>query len=225
VRAAIEGVPGLSMTLLSSSDVCQGQLAGFDVLVVPGGQASVQGSALGVEGRDAVRSFVSSGKGYVGFCAGAYLAATNQDWSLKLVNVRTLAGSQYVPGYGDVSASFRGWGDVSVELTAHGRHLLEGLPARFSLGYTGGPVFLRANEPTLPDYEPLAYFRTEVWKYPFQKGAMVNTPAILAARFGRGKVILFSPHPETSPGFERLLTDGIRACAAPDHQPAQPASK
>lgn len=213
VRRSIENAQGLSLSLLSEEEIRNGDLKGYDVLVVPGGQASLQGSALGVKGRTAIREFVREGGGYVGVCAGAYLAAVNYDWSLKLVNARTMTGQRFVPGQGQVSSSFRGWGTVSVELTDYGRDLFGGSPRWFKLEHTGGPVLSRANEPTLPDYVPLADFRSEVWKHPFQKGTMVDTPAIVAAPFGMGKVILFSPHPESAVEYKHLLARAIRACA------------
>jgi glutamine amidotransferase-like uncharacterized protein len=196
VRNVLEGESGFALTSLSEQEIREGRLDRIDVLVVPGGKASVQGATLGSDGRNAIRDFVDGGGGYVGICAGAFLATANHQWGLKLINARSESGVRYVPRRGNVSASFRGWGDVSVELTNEGRQLFGRTEPRFQLGYTGGPVFSRANEPNMRDYQPLAYFRSEVWMHPFQKGAMVNTPAILASQFGRGKVILFSPHPE-----------------------------
>jgi len=81
------------------------------------------------------------------------------------------------------------------------------------MDYAGGPVFSRANEPTLPDYVALASFRSEVWLYPFQRGTMVDAPAVLASQFGQGKIVLFSPHPESDALGQAVLAEAIRACA------------
>ncbi len=221
IQTALASNSELSLTLVSEKEICNGELQEYNVLIVPGGKASVQGTALGTEGRNAVRNFVHGGGGYVGVCAGAFLPAVNHEWSLKLINARTTSGVRYVPGYGTVSASFRGWGAVSVELTDNGRRLFECPQLRHQLDYTGGPVFSRANVPNLYDYTPLAYFRSEVWKYPFQKGTMVDTPAIVATRFGRGNIILFSAHPETIAGSENLLPFAIRACSSVKSQAVQ----
>ena len=213
MRKAINNVKDFSLSILSEHDIRERGLDEFDVLVVPGGQAGIQGSALGSKGRKAIQDFVRRGGGYVGVCAGAFLAVTNQEWSLKLVNARAIIGERYVPNHGKVPASFRGWGAVSVELTDAGHRLFDTPLGPFQLDYTGGPVFSCANEANLPDYVPLAYFRSEVWEYPFQKGTMIHTPAIIAAPFGQGRVILFSPHPDTSDGYQHLLTRAIRGCA------------
>eukprot|EP00041_Stephanoeca_diplocostata_P023637 m.586223 g.586223 ORF g.586223 m.586223 type:complete len:390 (+) comp22340_c0_seq9:74-1243(+) len=46
----------------------------FDVVYFPGGGGNEQADALGTDGRAMVAEFISSGGGYVGVCAGAYLA-------------------------------------------------------------------------------------------------------------------------------------------------------
>jgi hypothetical protein len=42
---------------------------------------------------------------------------------------------------------------------------------------------------------------------------MTNTPAILAAKFGAGRVVAIGPHPETTPGLEYLVKRSILATA------------
>lgn len=208
----IAATPGFSCQRIDGEGVRNGGLNGFDVLVVPGGSARAQSAAFGALGKAEVRSFVSNGRGYVGVCAGAYLATSNHDWGLGLVNARAASGRRYVPRVGTVSASFRGSGKVGIEITAAGEPLF-GRPTReFILDYTDGPVFFRANEADLQDYLTLACFRSEVRKYGFQKGTMVDTPAILGSRFGQGTVILFSAHPESAEETEALLIDAVRAC-------------
>ncbi|NQT12815.1 MAG: glycosyltransferase family 39 protein, partial [Planctomycetes bacterium] len=215
VRKATMHDPGLTLALLAPSDIRAGGLDPFDVLIVPGGNSIKQRSALGNAGREAVREFVRAGGGYVGICAGANLAAITHEWSLKFVNARTMTGVRHVPGHGMQKASFRGWGTVSVELTRIGQELLRNTPASAQMEYTGGPILLPANEYSLPDYISLGFFRSEVWRHAFQKETMINSPAIVAACFGEGRVVLFSPHPETAPESQDWLIRSIRACARP----------
>jgi putative intracellular protease/amidase len=216
IRNIVARDPGLDLALLTPDEIRAGNLELFDVLIVPGGSSSEQGASLGRDGRQAVRDFVDAGGGYVGICAGANLATTTYDWSLKLVNARTLTGARYVVGHGMQKASFRGWGQVQVELTNDGRRLFGDAPADVTMDYTGGPIVLPANEYPLQDYICLGYFRSEVWRYAFQKGTMVHSPAIVAARFGQGRIILFSTHPDTPKGPSLWLTRSIRACSQPD---------
>jgi glutamine amidotransferase-like uncharacterized protein len=215
VRKAIGYDSRLFLTVLSPEDIRAGKLRNFDVLIVPGGSSVEQGSALGKAGRLAVQEFVKNGGGYVGICAGSILATTTFDWSLRLVNAQTMSGLRYVPGYGMQKASFRGWGTVAVELTREGERLLGHEPSLAQMTYTGGPILSPANEYPLPDYVCLGCFRSEVSKYAFQKEQMIHAPAIVATHFGAGRIILFSPHPDTSQGLESWLIRSIRACARP----------
>ena len=50
-------------------------LATYDVVIVPGGSATSQAKRLGPRGCDALARFVERGGGFVGVCAGAFLAS------------------------------------------------------------------------------------------------------------------------------------------------------
>jgi hypothetical protein len=156
-----------------------------------------------------VRNFIESGGGYVGICAGAFLATAKYDWSLGLINAKTFTGKQYVPGLGEKSMWFRGIGTVQMELTAKGREILGEIPGVVQLRYANGPILSPAGREDLPEYVTLAFFRTEISKYEPQKGTMIDTPAIIASEFGRGRVIAISPHPEASANLESLVEKAV----------------
>src|ERR1700759_2351607 len=59
----------LRVTKVDGNDVRGGKLAGFDVVLVPGGSGSKEAAALEESGRQDVRSFVERGGGYLGICA------------------------------------------------------------------------------------------------------------------------------------------------------------
>ena len=172
--------------------------------------------ALEKDGRQAVRDFVNRGGGYVGICGGAFLATARYDWSLRLVNAKTLTGTITVPGQGEKSMAARGAGVVEMELTSLGREVFGKRPGLLDVQFSSGPVLSPADVIDLPSYAPLAIYRSETWLHDEQRGTMIGTPAIVAAPFGHGRVILFSPHPETSDGLEDFLTTAIRA-VTPDH--------
>lgn len=67
---------GLPAELISVEDVCSGCLSRFSVLCVPGGFVLNYQSRLGPAGAAAIADFVSTGGGFVGVCAGAYLGST-----------------------------------------------------------------------------------------------------------------------------------------------------
>jgi predicted deacylase/glutamine amidotransferase-like uncharacterized protein len=210
--------PAYVLHHLGPVDVRAGVLDQFHVVIFPGGSGSKEAAALTKEGGRMVRRFVESGGGYVGICAGAFLATAKYEWSLGLVNARTFTGKQYIPGEGEKSMWFRGEGNVQMELTEKGREILGEVPAMVELRYANGPIFSAAGQENLPEYVSLAFFRTEIAKYEPQKGTMIDTPAIIASEFGRGRVILVSPHPEASAKLESLVQRAVTwAAGKPDN--------
>lgn len=205
--------PYISTTLVTATDICAGRLRGYDAILVPGGRGSEQGDALGSQGRKAIRDFVREGGGYVGVCAGAYLATAKYPWSLGLVNAQTMTGTRYVPGQGPQQASFRGATNVLVEFNSVGRVVLGGPKSAIAMWYSSGPIFFPTNEVRLPDYIPLGYYLSEACKYPFQKDTMVHSPAIIAASYGRGRVVLFSPHPENNKETQQFICRAVLSVA------------
>jgi len=96
----------------------------------------------------------------------------------------------------------RGVGQVKIEPTGKGREIL-GFPAgQLDIRYANGPIYKAAESPAIPDFEPLALFRTELAENDSPKGAMVNSPAMVAGTFGKGRVICSSPHPEQTAGWK-----------------------
>ena len=144
------------------ADIQAGVLDQFDVVIFPGGSGSKEAAAIGEEGCEAVQEFVESGGGYVGICAGAFLATAKYDWSLALVNANTFTGNREIPGVGVKSMWFRGKGTVKMELTDEGREILGDLPGLVDVRYANGPILSPAGKEGLPEYVPLAFFRTEI---------------------------------------------------------------
>ena len=209
----LDVAPNLEWSYVSASDIRSGVLSERDVLLFPGGKGSDMARALEEEGRSIVQEFVNQGGGYVGICGGAFLATAGYDWSLGLTNAQTLTGKLSVPGLGEKSMVARGSGQVKIGLTDSGRHLFGDHPPALDVRYSGGPILSPASVADLPSYVPLAIYRSEIWLYEQQRGTMIGTPAIVAAPFGQGRVVLFSPHPETSRELEDLVTTAIRAVA------------
>src|SRR5262245_24041661 len=62
------------VTTITPEEIRAGKLKDYRVLIIPGGLSQTQGIALGEDGREMVRQFISEGGTYVGICAGCYLA-------------------------------------------------------------------------------------------------------------------------------------------------------
>ena len=186
--------PGVATQPVGPEDIAAGVLKQFDVVVFPGGSGSKQAAALDAAGREIVRRFVRDGGGYVGICAGAYLATYRYSWSLKILDACTLDRKHWN----------RGTGVVKMEMTPAGRRIVGGPEGAVDVYYGQGPLLGPAEAPELPDYQVLAHYRGEIARKDAPKGVMVNTPAIVAGTFGRGRVICFSPHPEKAKSAKGL---------------------
>jgi len=188
---------------LSAAEIREGKLHGFDVLVHPGGSASRQASTLGEEGRERVRAFVEQGGGYVGFCAGAYLASADYGWSLGILDAKVLDRKHWN----------RGFGNVRVQLTVAGRRALGTDQEAVTIYYYQGPLLAPAGNPHIPDYQVLGTFQTEIAENGAPRGVMKGTTAVASATFGKGRVFCFSPHPERTKGLERFVYRAVRWAA------------
>ncbi len=207
---------------VSADDIRSQGLDEADVVLFPGGKGSEMAQMLEEEGRQEVREFIRQGGGYVGICGGAFLATARYDWSLGLVNANSLTGSIDIPGEGTKPLASRGFGEVKMELTATGALLFGKHTGLLDVKYTGGPILSPAEVADLPRYANLAAYRTETWLYAVQRGTMIGTPAIIAAPYGKGRVILFSPHPESSEGLESMVPTAIKAVARRSQVREQP---
>jgi len=189
----------VSVTKLTAEQIRSGGLAGLDILIHPGGSGGQQGRNLDEPGRVKIRDFIREGGGYIGICAGAYLATGHYPWSLSLLDAKVI----------DTQHWNRGKGAVEIELTPAGREILRTANPRFQIHYAQGPLLAPANRPEIEDYEALASFKTEIAKNGAPAGVMIGTTAIARGHFGQGRVICFSPHPELTAGLETFVQDAI----------------
>lgn len=209
--SAGKGVPKVSeqlekggafvVTKLKGPQIGNGTLTNdsFDVVIFTGGSGHRQADTIGTAGVAQVKSFVEKGGGYVGICAGAYLACDGFSWGVKILDAKTVS-----------SKWRRGEGQVKIEATDKGREIL-GFPAgQLDIRYANGPIYTAAGSPAIPDFEPLAYFRTELAEHDSPKGAMVNAPAMVAGSFGKGRVVCSSPHPEQTTGMDDFIVHAVK---------------
>lgn len=189
----------VELVVFKPEDIRTGKLAGFQVVVFTGGSGSKQAEAIGEEGRAKVKEFVEAGGGYVGICAGAYLACSGFSWGVKVLDAKTASPKWR-----------RGEGNVKLELTERGREVFGAPTGQFDVRYVNGPILVPANVELLPDFEPLAFFRTELAKNDTPVGLMVNSPAIVGGTCGKGRVLVSSPHPEQTPGLEHFVPRAVR---------------
>ena len=104
----------------------------------------------------------------------------------------------------------RGTGTVTIGLSAAGLDAFDKDNAVIDVYYGQGPLLVPGQHPDLPQYEVLASYQTEVAQKGAPVGAMIGTHAIVRGEFGKGRVMCFSPHPESSGGPNSLITSGVR---------------
>ena len=191
--------PDLAVTTLNGSDVRGGKLHDCDVMIFPGGSGSKEAASLEALGRDEVRAFVRKGGGYLGICAGAYLASADYEWSLHILDAKVLDRAHWA----------RGHGDVEVRLTDSGRKFFASEAERRTVLYWQGPLLAPAGKPEIPDYETLGTFASEIAENGAPKGVMQGTTAIAQGRYGAGRVFCFSPHPERTADVQEFVFKAV----------------
>jgi len=187
-----------SMAQVTPEEIRSGILKDYDVIIFGGGSGSKEAATIGEAGRQQVKEFIQRGGGYIGICAGAYLATSGYPWSLQVLNAKTVSPKWK-----------RGKGVVKIELTDKGRILLGDVQGQVDIHYANGPIIKPAGLPELEVFETLANFRTELAQNDTPAGLMINSPAIVAGRFGKGRLICFSPHPEQTKGLEFFVEKAV----------------
>jgi len=211
----LDRAEGIDVRFLGSRDFEPFELDQFDLLFFPGGSGSKQARALGEERRERIREFVRSGGGFIGVCAGAYLCSAHYSWSLDLVDSACFTGTRVIGGKKRQMWYRGGPTRVDIELSQEGRRIFSRVPGQFDVRYQNGPILSPKGLPALEDYTPLAWFRSEKVLCEPQRGTMIDTPAIVSGRFGKGRVVAISPHPEADEALESIIEDAVRWAAPP----------
>ena len=188
---------------VSAKDIQDGKLRDYDVVVFPGGTASGERRALDKTGWKRLIEFLNNGGGYYGTCAGAYLALVNLSREES-----SLIDAELQEGEWE-----RGEAVLKIELTEEGRELLGGTNELLDVVYQNGPVVHPANYEKLKPYSVIAFFRTEIAENNAPKGVQVNSPAILYGAYGKGRVVISSPHPELTPNLNYFVPRLVKFAA------------
>jgi putative intracellular protease/amidase len=198
------------LTHVSAKDIRNGVLKDYDVLIQGGGGSRAQADALKPEGRNAIREFVRNGGGYLGVCAGAYLAASDKDYQLGILNARVVDRAHWA----------RGRGDVVLDFSKTGQDELKFPHDKATVMYHQGPLLMPDDKTDLPAYTPVATFETEVALNGAPHGVMQGTTSMASGIFGKGRVFVISPHPEQTPGLDGLVREAVAWTADRDVPPA-----
>ena len=200
----------LDVRLFSVANLLRGGLKTFNVLVVPGGSSGQQAMELGPEGRGLIAEWVRDGNGYVGICAGAFLALEGYCPKRSIGLLRASALSDWE----------RGHHRTLMSLTEAGAKLLNA-PAlsNCTVRYNNGPCIIPYPEEEKPAGESKSEEPKEESKDEGPK-RVTEVPTILATfasgvtpsdeesvgcgaaacgNYGLGRVFVFSAHLESTP--------------------------
>lgn len=168
----------------------------YDVVFFPGGGGTAISNAIGPAGRTAVKKFVQQGGGYVGVCAGAFLASQHLGMSSWGDTTRPVTGK------------VRGDGNCTIRLTREGVEDLSGFGVNAtavnatSFFYANGPVMSkRYHNSMIARPRGLIVFTSK--SVPIEKNyvgpnAGYGRVAVGVNNFGAGLVLVSGPHPEVN---------------------------
>jgi len=188
-----------ALTFVTAEQIRSGVLKGFDVVVQGGGGAHAQADELEAGGREAIREFVRGGGGYLGICAGAYLASADEPFYLGILNSRVVDRQHWARGRGDVELGFTPEGQKETGVTK----------PKETVMYHQGPLLAPAGRKDLPAYTLVATFNSEVAQKGAPHGVMQGTTALASGVFGKGRVFVISPHPEQTEGQEGMVRGAL----------------
>jgi glutamine amidotransferase-like uncharacterized protein len=169
-----------STTSVINSDT----LSGYDVLIMPGGEASDYIDSDDIDSQS-IKQFVQSGKGYIGICAGAYAASNYVSGEYS--------GWGLAPEVTTLTENYEGL--LQVSRTDFGSKILNS--SLTNIHMQNGPAMTTNNSQII-----MATFADNNTGYQ-------NYAAIIGDTYGSGRVILSGPHPEINPENPQLLTNMV----------------
>ena len=194
--------PDCEATFIDGAAVRAGALSGIDVLLMSGGSSVDISASLGDEGRAALERFIREGGGYLGTCAGALL----------MMETAKYKGLGIIP-YTRVEAPPRGGGTIKTIWADCARDLAGIMPGIHTTTYHRGPVMTPCEgHPRLGDFTVMARFGCNILTTKLDPDcpSMGGYASCIAGKYGKGKVWVFSDHPEVNPHTMDLVVGGIR---------------
>ena len=196
---------GIYASEISSAEIESGKLSEFDAIVFPGGSASSELNNLGASGAEKVINFIREGNGALGICAGGYLFSTTKGYpSLQLVSATEWDREHYD----------KGRALVEFALTDKGKELFPELASEaLFLQYYDGPVLFPSDsgKSNTKDYEEFGVFVSDIQiKKNYPSGITPGKTFLLGEAYEKGKTIVISGHPESTPGMRWMVPRMVR---------------
>lgn len=175
-------IPGVKFVYNISNVIDDQTLSGYDVLIMPGGTSGYDYLQSGNISSTAIKNFVSSGKGYLGICAGAYSAAQyTNGWYYGWGLAPDVVNEPYLET-----------GNVTISTTSAGTEIL-GRTDRMISHINGPAMYISGGNAVT--------FAT----YTYSNSSYGGYAAIVGDRYGNGRTVLSGVHPELTPQDPELL--------------------
>jgi glutamine amidotransferase-like uncharacterized protein len=202
IYKVLSNAPGVKIDKVSTPTISSESFASdYDVLILPGGTGGGEAKAVGVEGGHRITDFVKNGKGVIAICAGGYYVG--EGWgeytgAVDIISAKNFDGEHWA----------RGEQNIAVKTSDSGTSQ--------TMWYENGPIFVPAQVPGAPPYASLVKYVTDLAAKGAPTGMMEGRDAVIAAPFGKGRVVAFGPHPELSPPVNHWLINAVKWAASGD---------
>ena len=201
VGRLMDDCPEFIVTFASGKEIGEGALDGADMVVHSGGSGESQFFGLGEKGVAAEREFVKKGGLYHGTCAGAFL----------VLEETRRKRNQMVPFKPDDPELYRGGATVELDFTEAGLVAM-GQKGPRMVRYHGGPAMIPGKPVEGADMKVFAYYGKKMEKIEKPKAdvrGMTGKAAIIAGTFGKGKIFICGPHPESGRRTQDIFYKGL----------------
>lgn len=190
---------------ISSDQIINGGLIGFDAVIFPGGAGAFYGLRNYKDFGEAVRYFVASGGGFMGVCGGAIVAGVRLSAlyhsycpkTLNLIDVRAASPPwmKFIQEYQEAAGERV---RVTCKITDAPHPVVNQHEGELvDIVYSSGPLMDELD----PGVVPLFTYVNDI----MPPGSVAGC----CSAFGKGRVLLSGPHPET-PWGEDLIDSGCQ---------------
>lgn len=176
-------VSNVKFTYNTANMINNRTLSGYDVLIMPGSSEDYDYLNNDDINVDDLKSFISSGKGFLGICAGAYSGAEYTENGYNGWGIAPHVINQYALDTGN----------LTVNITRAGNQLW---------GYKGSKVMSHINGPAMyASGEEVVTFAT----YADENTSYEGSAAVVGDYYGEGRTVLSGVHPELEPQDPEML--------------------
>ena len=188
-------------TPVDGAAIRDGALDGKDVIIMPGGKASIEALDLGEVGREKLKAFIRNGGGYIGTCAGCYLVMQPSGGVRK----NYLGLIPYTDG------TSGGKAELNIAFDKKATDLAGIKKGICKVRYGGGPVPKHTGTEVEGSHiEVVGTYAGDINISSKPRTSFSGKPAALAGTVGKGRLFVFTVHPESDVDDHYLIRGALR---------------